>query len=209
MMDKRQIDFVLNAIPISSKDTLLDLGCGAGSILNLLVAKYACHGIGIDQLDQTILNCSCITYIHGDLDKISNYNIKPTITLAIDSLYFSKDLNGLVGQLKKTKNNKMYFFYSQYLADQASGDNRILQGNNTKLAAVLRDNGISFKTIDYSENERLLYKNSLEALQKYREAFEAEGNADLYKQKYGEDLLGMELYNKGLASRFLYIIDGV
>jgi hypothetical protein len=49
----------------------------------------------------------------------------------------------------------------------------------------------------------------LEALQKYRGEFEAEGNADLYEQKHQEDLLGMELYLKGLASRYLYIIDGV
>ena len=93
MMDKKQIDFVLNSIPISSKDTLLDLGCGPGSILNLLVAKYGCHGIRIDQMNRGILNRSekLITYINADMDKISDYSIRPTITLSIDSLYFSKD----------------------------------------------------------------------------------------------------------------------
>jgi cyclopropane fatty-acyl-phospholipid synthase-like methyltransferase len=30
MMDKQQIDFILNAIPVTEKDTLLDLGCGSG-----------------------------------------------------------------------------------------------------------------------------------------------------------------------------------
>ncbi len=103
----------------------------------------------------------------------------------------------------------MYFFYSQYLFDEATGDKNILRGDHTKIADALRSNGIPFKTIDFSGNERLLYKNSLEALQKYREAFEAEGNTDLYEQKYQEDLLGMELYQKGLASRYLYIIDKV
>lgn len=48
MMDKQQIDFILNAIPLTEKDTLLDLGCGSGSILNLLATKYGCQGIGID-----------------------------------------------------------------------------------------------------------------------------------------------------------------
>ena len=101
----------------------------------------------------------------------------------------------------------MYFFYSEYLVDEATADKNILQSNNTKIANTLHNNGIPFKTIDYSENERLLYKNSLEALQKYKEAFKSEGNSDLYEQKYQEDLLGMDLYYKGLASRYLYIID--
>ena len=55
MMDKQQIDFVLNAITVSAEDTVLDLGCGYGSILNLLVNKYGCRGIGIDQLNSDVL----------------------------------------------------------------------------------------------------------------------------------------------------------
>ncbi|HHU05472.1 MAG TPA: class I SAM-dependent methyltransferase [Clostridiales bacterium] len=208
MMDREQIDFVLNSIPISSEDTILDLGCGSGGILNLLVAKYRCHGIGIDQLDRDILKThGKTTYIRADIDRISNCNLKPSIILSIDSLYFSKDLNHLVMQLVNTGSQKMYFFYSQYLFDEETGDKNILRSNNTKIAEALRNNGIPFRTIDYSKNERILYNKSLEALQKYKEAFEAEGNADLYEQKYKEDLLGMELYQKGLASRYLYIID--
>lgn len=211
MMDKKQIDFVLNLIPITSEDTLVDLGCGSGSILNLLAAKYGCHGIGIDLLDRNILKRSnkLVTYINADIDKISNCCISPTIILSIDSFYFSKNLNGLIKQLKNYKNCRMYFFYSEYLTFEATRDKSILQSNNTKVAEALAINGIPFKTIDFSENERLLYKSSLEALQKYKEAFETEGNIDLYEQKYREDLLGTELYSKGLASRYLYVVEGV
>jgi hypothetical protein len=35
MMDREQIDFVLNSIPISSEDTILDLGCGEDVIIML------------------------------------------------------------------------------------------------------------------------------------------------------------------------------
>ena len=103
----------------------------------------------------------------------------------------------------------MFFFYSEYLTFEATRDKSILQSNNTKVAEALAINGIPFKTIDFSENERLLYKSSLEALQKYKEAFETEGNTDLYEQKYREDLLGTKLYSKGLASRYLYVVEGV
>ena len=102
----------------------------------------------------------------------------------------------------------MYFFYSEYIFDEASSDRSILHSNKTKLGSVLNKNGITFKTVDYSENERLLYENSLRVLKKYKRVFESEGNDDLYEQKLKEDMLGKELYSKGLASRYLYIIGG-
>lgn len=209
MMDKQQIDFVLSSIPVSAEDTLVDLGCGSGSILNLLVTKYGCRGIGIDQLDGDILERTStgITYINGDIDRISDYSVKPTVTLSIDSLYFSKNLDKLVRQLNNIENNKMYLFYSQYIFDEVFGDKSILHSHNTKIAEVLNKNNIPFKTIDYSENERLLYENSLKVLQKYKQAFEDEENKDLYEQKLKEVMTGIELYDKSLASRYLYIIE--
>lgn len=211
MMDKQQIDLVLDSIPVSTGDTILDLGCGSGSVLNLLVKKYGCQGVGIDQLDGDILDRTnlAITYINGDIDRISDYYLNPTVTLSIDSLYFSKDLDKLVRQLKSIENNKMYLFYSQYIFDEAFGDKSVLHSHNTKIADVLNKNNISFKTIDYSENERLLYKNSLKVLKKYKKTFESEENLDLFEQKLKEDMIGMELYDKNLASRYLYIIDGM
>lgn len=211
MMDKQQIDFVLNNISISSGDTVLDLGCGSGSILSLLAAKYGCRGIGIDQLDADIIerNSKAIKYINGDIDRISEYNIRPTVVLSIDSLYFSKNMDRLVQQLDHMGSSRSYLFYSQYIFDEASADKSILRGNNTKIADVLNKNGICYKTVDYSENEHLLYERSLKALEKYKKQFENEGNADLYEQKLKEDSLGLELYNKGLAKRYLYIIENV
>jgi len=211
MMDKQQIDFVLSSIPVSAEDTILDLGCGPGSILNLLVNKYGCRGIGVDQLDSDILerNGKAFTYVNGDIDRISDYSLKPTITLSIDSLYFSNDLDKLVRQLKSIENNRMYLFYSQYIFDEACVDKSILHSHNMNLADALNKNNISYETIDYSENERLLYENSLRVLKKYKKAFEDEGNLDLYEQKLKEDRKGLELYEKNRASRYLYIIDGV
>lgn len=189
----------------------MDLGCGSGSVLNLLVTKYGCRGIGIDQLDSSVVGrtSKAITYIRDDIDKISDFDVEPTITLSIDSLYFCKSLDNLVCKLNNLKKNKMYFFYSQYIFDEVSENKSILQSNNTKIAEALNKSQISFETIDYSENERLLYENSLKALQKYKRAFEYEGNLDIYGQKLKEDMMGKELYIKGRASRYLYIIDGV
>lgn len=62
--------------------------------------------------------------------------------------------------------------------------------------------------MDYSENERMLYLNSIRVLQKLECAFKKEGNEDLFQNKLREDRMGMDLYDRGLACRYLYIVDG-
>lgn len=207
MMDKEQIDFIMNSVPLLSEDTLLDLGCGSGSTLNLLVAKYGCRGVGIDQLKCVVSDRNGITYINGDIDQISGYHLTPTVTLSIDSLYFNKNLDNLLRQLYNFEGNRMYLFYSQYLFDETVGDRSTLQGDHTKVADILNKNKIFYKTIDYSDNERMLYKRSLADPKKRKKAFIEEENSDLYEGKYKEDTMGESLYDNGLASRYLYIIE--
>lgn len=43
---------------------------------------------------------------------------------------------------------------------------------------------------------------------KLKPAFEKEGNTDLFQNKLREDLMGMDLYERGLARRYLYIAEG-
>jgi SAM-dependent methyltransferase len=206
MMDQEQLDFIINSVPLSAQDTLLDLGCGSGSLLSLLADKYGCRGIGIDQLPGDVTDKS-ITYINGDIDQISGYRLNPTVVLSVDSLYFSKDLDGLLRQLCDFHGSRLYLFYSQYLFDETAGDRSSLHCDHTKVADGLKRIGISYKAVNYSENERLLYEKSLKALQKRSSAFMDEGNLDLFEAKLKEDTLGKQLYDNGLASRYLYIIS--
>jgi SAM-dependent methyltransferase len=207
MMDKAQLDFLLSAVPLTQKDTLLDLGCGYGSLLRLLCEKYGCKGIGIDLLKPELVNSfgAPVTYIQGDIDKLADFELSPTVTLAVDCLYFSKDLSALLCELLRITQKRLYLYYSQYLFDK-SPDRRTLHRDHTAVADVLNAYHIPYEAVDYSENERVLYEKSLAALQKRQKAFEAEGNLDLFEEKLREDTLGNQLYGEGLASRTLYII---
>jgi SAM-dependent methyltransferase len=209
MMDKQQLDYLFNSVAISKSDTVLDLGCGPGSILDYLVKKYSCHGIGIDQINQSIVKkCGkMISYINGDIDMLSSYNIKPNVTLSIDSLYFSSDLDMLIRQLTSIKNNRLYLFYSQYIFDETKKDESALHRDNTRIARALQKNGTQYKTVDYSENEYSLYEKALKVLPQYKNAFVREGNLDLYEAKLRENKSGKVLYEKGLACRYLYIVE--
>lgn len=209
MMDKQQLDYLFSSVAVLNSDTVLDLGCGPGSILDFLVRKYGCHGIGVDQIEQSIVKkCSKgISYINGDIDMLSSYNLKPDITLSIDSLYFSSDLDGLMRQLKSIENNRLYLYSSQYIFDEARKEEISLHCDNTRIARSLQINGMPYKTLDYSANEQSLYEKALMVLPKYKDDFEREGNIDLYEAKMREGKSGKELYDKGLARRYLYIVD--
>ncbi len=209
MMDKSQLDYLFNSVPVLSSDTVLDLGCGPGSILDCLVRKYGCHGIGIDQINHSIVEKygKAISYINGDIDELLSYDLKPDITLSIDSLYFSNDLDGLIRQLKSFKNNRLYLYSSQYIFDETRKDEIFLHRDNTRIARVLQKNRMLYKTVDYSENEYLLYEKNLKVLPHYKDDFEREGNIDLYEAKLREGKSGKELYDKDLARRYLYIVE--
>lgn len=209
MMDKPQLDYLLNAVPINKEDTILDLGCGEGSILNYLVQKYQCQGIGIDQVNSEIVmkNNKLIKYINGSIDELEKYKLNPSITVAIDSMYFSNNLDKLLSTVTSTKDNRLYLYYSQYIFDENKEDRNILDYNNTSLAKSLEKAEVSYRVINYSENERNLYERTLEILPKYREALEIEGNGNIYIKKLNESRFGKELYDKNCASRYLYIVE--
>lgn len=209
MMDKEQLDYVFQKILISSGDTILDLGCGTGCILDALVNKYQCHGIGMDILEKPLFQSSSelLCYLQSDIDNLPEIDLRPTITFSIDSLYFSNDLHRVLKALLEVKNNRLYLFYSQYIFDETQKDRALLDGDNSRLASVLQTLGVSYEALDFSENEFLLYKKGLEILPKYKKAFEAEGNSELFHAKLRDNQSGKEMYEKGLASRFLYMVE--
>jgi hypothetical protein len=46
--------------------------------------------------------------LKGIIDALADYRISPTLTLAVDSLYFSSDLDGLIAELKAIPRNRLY-----------------------------------------------------------------------------------------------------
>lgn len=209
MMDKTQLDFLFDSIPAAENDFILDLGCGSGSILKHLMQKYGCSGIGVDQLDPGIIRKygGSIPYIAGNIDELDFCGFDPTITISVDSLYFSNDLERLLNTLTGQKGNRLYLYYSQYIFDEKQEDKSILEYNNTRLAKSLNQAGISYRVIDYSENERTLYERAIQILPEYKDAFERDGVGDIFEKKLNESKFGKELYDNDRASRFLYVIE--
>ena len=209
MMDKSQLDFLFDSIPVTGNDSILDLGCGSGCILKHLMQKYECRGVGLDQLEPefVVKQSGSIPYIVGNIDELDSYGLDPSIVISVDSLYFSNDLDHLLKTLTHRKGNRLYLYYSQYIFDDKQEDKDILKYNNTRLAKILNKEGIRYRVVDYSENERNLYKRAIQILPGYQDAFEREGIRDIFEKKHNENKFGKELYDSGRASRFLYMIE--
>jgi methionine biosynthesis protein MetW len=68
---------ILGMIP--GKSTVLDLGCGSGELLYLLIKEKGCSGHGIEIDEQSIYNCVArgLNVLHGDIDSgLAEYSEK-------------------------------------------------------------------------------------------------------------------------------------
>ncbi|MDP3041536.1 MAG: methionine biosynthesis protein MetW [Candidatus Omnitrophota bacterium] len=65
-----QLDHRVISDLIESKSTVLDLGCGPGDLLYLLIKEKKIHGQGIEIDDQAIYKCVAkgLNVFHGDID---------------------------------------------------------------------------------------------------------------------------------------------
>ena len=209
MMDRELFEYLFRELKCSKEDTILDLGCGTGSLLCYTAEKFGCKGVGIDLLSRELMppDSEAVRFFSGDIDRFTEFEEKPSVTLCIDSLYFSKDLIALISRIHRLKNNRAFLFYSQYIFEENPADRTILQADHTVPAKILRQQNIPYRAVDFSGNERTFYPAALSALKKRRDKFQREGNSDLYEKILADNLLGKQLYDTGRASRFLYILS--
>jgi methionine biosynthesis protein MetW len=62
---------------VPAKSTVLDLGCGSGDLLHLLVSRRQCKGHGIEIDEREIYQCVAkgLNVLHGDIDSgLSDYS---------------------------------------------------------------------------------------------------------------------------------------
>src|SRR5207247_1007492 len=95
--------------------------------------------------------------------------------IAIESLYFPKDLAGTIGQFKSLlrARGRMGLFFTHV------GPSGPASPEETKLGQALQANGLRFDAHDLTDADRRFWHRSKEVAEALLPEFEAEGNADL------------------------------
>jgi hypothetical protein len=83
-------------------------------------------------------------------------------------------------------------------------DTTTLAPDKTPLARALEQNGLDYRTWDYSEQDYALAKRKREILERLKAKFEAEGNSFLYENRMGEALGVISAVESGMHARYKY-----
>jgi hypothetical protein len=121
--------------------------------------------------------------------------------IAIESLYFPKNLTAAIGQFKALlrAGGRMGLFFTHI------GPSAPASPADTKLGQALQANGLPFKAHDLTESDRRFWQRSKETAEAMLPEFEAEDNADLLH--LGETTAVLSMIANGGHARYLYQVQ--
>ncbi|NHJ48646.1 MAG: methyltransferase domain-containing protein [Asgard group archaeon] len=215
MMDMVQLDKLLEVLNLSSKNKVLDLGCGLGKISEYISDVTSAFVLGIDLANEAINLANKRTqekqqrldYQIGDINNLTLSSNSFDTIIAIATLHYTIDINKTINQLKEilTPQGQIGIFTFQYAFENDNPD--ILHPDNTNLAQVLKKNNLEFRTWDFTDNEIKIRQKQLLIANELKEQFEEEGNIDLYNDRIEECEIDLKRLLSGQKRRFLYHIQ--
>jgi ubiquinone/menaquinone biosynthesis C-methylase UbiE len=213
MTDLLQLEELLARLSLSGGESLVDLGCGVGSQAEYLADRSGARVLGVDFAPGAISRAAersrdkrdRLSFAEGDLNAISLPRRSFDVVLSFDSLYFVDDLAKTLADMAAllAPGGRLALFYSE-VRRQGDPDD-ILEPRGTRLGRALSTLGLEYETVDFTESERRVWERSLAAATDLKAAFEAEGNAELWKSRDEEDRSMLEVFSSGSSSRYLYL----
>jgi ubiquinone/menaquinone biosynthesis C-methylase UbiE len=215
MMDMEQLKMLLDSVNIKPGDAVLDLGCGAGRITEYIAKKYPAKTIGIDSAAGPIKQASERTKglkenLSFQVSNINNLKFSDQsfdVILCIDTLYFVNDLNQVISKLKSLlrPGGRIAAFFTMQLKEGQNSES--LSPEKNELGLALTKNNLSYKTWDYTENDRQIWLKTIDVANALKERFEQEKNPWIYKTRIAEAEKCLKPHQNKTASRYLYLID--
>jgi ubiquinone/menaquinone biosynthesis C-methylase UbiE len=212
MMDMEQLQKLLELLELTNENRVLDLGCGIGTITEYISDRTRAHLTGIDfapgtierALERTEEKRDRLNYEVGDMNSLDMPADSFDTIIAIDTLYFVENLGNTVGQMKRIMrpDGQMGLFFSQKVEPEESKAR--LRARETDLGRVLSAHNLAFTSWDFTQNEHDHWRRSLELAEELKDAFEEEGNLNIYKTRMEEGRRLLKMSDQGRSSRFLY-----
>jgi ubiquinone/menaquinone biosynthesis C-methylase UbiE len=212
MMSQQQLGKLLAILNLQPGQRLLDVGCGTGAIAEHLTDSTGCQALGIDlapaaiqrALDRTSAKRPRLDFQVMDMDELTLAANQFDVVIAIDTLYFVRDLAQTLNTLKASlrPNGQMGIFYTSKITPEQSKD--LLAPNATPLTQALHANGLAFETHDFTQDEQSIWEKAVPVIQTLKSEFEAEDNLRIYESRLGEANFTLEYCRTGRTSRYLY-----
>ncbi len=200
--DMEQLELLLQVLRLTPANRALDAGCGTGDTTNYLSERSGANFVGADKskpsIDSALRRFPSLEFCVAELDALDFPPASFDAVIAIESMYFPKDLMTTVGQFKKLlrPGGRMGLFFTHLGAEGPAS------AAETKLGQALQVNGLRFEAHDLTESDRRFWQRSKETAEELLPEFEAEGNEDLLH--LGETTAVLDLIQKGGHARFLY-----
>jgi 2-polyprenyl-3-methyl-5-hydroxy-6-metoxy-1,4-benzoquinol methylase len=213
MLDEEQLQKLISILDLKESDRVLDLGCGIGSQAEYLRDHSTALIVGLDFSEKAISRAAERTrnksdrlkFVYGNFDELDNTIGRFHVILAIDTLYFAEDLKKTIRDCLAllTEGGRLVAFYSQKRKENEPRG--VLAPGNTKLGVVLSESGVEYHTLDFTENDRRLWKRQLAVASELKSAFESEGNIELWQGCDSESREILRYIEDDSWRRYLYI----
>lgn len=215
VMDTIQLESLLNVLNLTAENKVLDMGCGIGKIAEYISDTTNAYVLGIDIASEAIKRaqertCDKRDRLEFRVEDMNDLSFTPNnidTVISIATLHYLDDIVKTIDQMKNLLSPKgqMGLFSFQYRSSDDPPD--ILLPENTKLGQVLKKQGLSFQTWDYTKREQEIRYRQLEVGNELREAFRSEGNLDLCEDRIEESEIDLELLENGKKCSYLYYVQ--
>ena len=212
MVDREQLDKLMEVLDLTPANKVLDLGCGVGRITEYLSDQTGAKITGVDFAEgvidranqRTAMKRDRLSFCAGDLNELHFPSHVFDTIIALDTLYFVDDLDETVGAMKRIIGDagQMGLFYSQIIKPDDSRD--LLDADSTRLAKALHNSGLSYRTWCFTENEYEIWRKEKRIAEELKADFESEGFLDLCESRAKEAEHLLEIVKDRRESRHLY-----
>ena len=208
--DVSQINRILHYIPEKENVHILDIGCGNGKMLGYLQEKKPVFIHGFDYSEKAVETARKLYPVNaefreGIIGEIEYPEMMFDVIISMDTMYFAKDMEAFVKQVKTWLKPDGIFFVGYQEGDVMPKTENVYA---TELTKALKANGMNFQVSDITRETYDLLRKKREAALAHQAEFEGEDNKSwfdmlLFQTEYA--MVPYEEFEKKMA-RYLFVI---
>lgn len=227
VLDRPQLDLLVETLDLRPGERALDLGCGLGTLTEHLAEATGARWLGLDRCApalraarrRTAPKRRLLDFRRADLRELPA--LAPGLTaegpwdavVAVDALYFLEDLDRAVSAFPRllAPGGRGVVLASEILPESlpgsGSGPRRPPEDeipSHTRIGRALSRHGLRFEARDVSEREIEVWRRHREAGQELEADFAAEGALDLLRGRLAEAERTLAWAEAGRVRRYLY-----